>query len=74
MSLVPFDAFVDPGGRPVALLRFSGGPTSGLLARRESTWIHSGASVGVGVGVGAGAGAVGVGAGAKLKIKDLFVC
>jgi hypothetical protein len=72
MSLVPFDAFVDPGGRPRPLLRFSGGPTSGLPARQESTWIHSGASVGV--GVGAGADAAGVGARAKSKIKVLFVC
>jgi hypothetical protein len=41
MSLVPFEAFVDPSGRPGPLRRFSGGPACGLLAvRREPTGIH----------------------------------
>jgi hypothetical protein len=52
---VPFDAFVDPSGRPGPFLRLSGGPAGGLPARREPTWIHSGAGIDVGVGVGAGA-------------------
>jgi hypothetical protein len=69
MSLVPFDAFVDPSGRLGPLLRFSSGPAGGLPARREPTWIHSGAA---GVDAGAGAGAASVSARAKSKIKVLF--
>jgi hypothetical protein len=40
MSLVPFDAFVVPGGLPGPLLRFPGGPAGGLVVRREPTYVH----------------------------------
>src|ERR1700730_11139917 len=66
MSLVPFDAFVVPGGLPGPLLRFPGGPASGLVVRREPTCVHwlpgtsaSSSTVGGGGGLAlvAGAGA-----------------
>jgi len=58
MSLVPFEAFVDPRGRPGPLLRFPGGPASGLVVRREPTWVYwlspSSSTVGAGGGPGFG--------------------
>jgi hypothetical protein len=58
MSLVPFEAFVDPRGRPGPLLRFPGGPASGLVVRREPTWVHwlspSSSTVSAGGGPGFG--------------------
>ena len=74
MSLVPFEAFVDPSRRPGPLRRFSGGPACGLLAvRREPTRIHQSSPSSSTVGAGGGADA-GTSASAKSKIKVLFVC
>ncbi len=70
MSLVPFEAFVDPSGILGPLLRFPGGPASGLVVRREPTWVHcsspSSSAVGAGGGTEAGAG---VGAESNTKVR-----